>query len=852
MAFPASHRSCSTFGTRGVLGNEKSDVTKVDNDRKCNQAGNVLSCSLRQIANWWLRPDDNSEIKVSLPPLQRGFVWRPEQVARLWDSIIRGFPIGSLLLAPRQHDDDSKPAQGHGQSLPANRKPPTYWLLDGQQRVTSIALGFRDFLDSPADTCTEALWIDLKPEAAGEGVPFGLVTRAHPWGYRRDKLGERLSAADIRQAVEHFSEKNETGKPSKWRINKVFPWKLAAPMPLFMVLEAAEKHPAPEGMSECLKDAAKAKLEYLLGERMEEVIKVLEQGSCRGLLKRLRRAVIEYRIPALKSQHDLVKPEKEEKPSGAVEPLGLLFERINAGGTALSQEEIAYSQLKAIWPEARTIIEDELLRKIGHLARPARMAMLLLRVGQWIHQGHQDPGEANAMPLGVPSINDVRRLMGKPGVAASEQSARGEDKDDRAKPFGDWIRDWLESAEGAEALLEDAWALLVYRSDQEHTMHEGDCGLPRVLAAELTGGNFDLMVIFLYWLHLLRDNGGKPPKADSQRRCRTLGALTAIHWFGGGESSLIRVRDELLRIKGQGHSSDLPDFWNSDLFNRLVLQENDKSTVLVLPPPDLFAQALMAPLETPRQGAPEGLLKTLADDPESDSLNVSLYSLYGPDGDLEASVKEYIKAKLQRDDEVAARAMWWKVCQRVLEDRGRRLICFAQRKFIETHYDWFDPTQPKSIQDRNRPWDYDHILPHAWTHDGRGLRGSIPELVRAWVNTSGNLRAWPMEANRSKRDARVLEEKLDPYDLYNPQLVARASFARCKRWRDLENATPGTEERREFWGVHRNSKEMPKGRHYRLFVEAVVERTVDLYRHWYEMLRIGELMGEGDNERASG
>ncbi len=820
------------------------------NDCKGNQAGNVLSCSLRQIANWWLRPQGS--VKVSLPPLQRGFVWRPEQVARLWDSIIRGFPIGSLLLAQRQPGDDSKPAQGYGQSL-SDEIEPTHWLLDGQQRVTSIALGFRNFLDHPDDACTEALWIDLKSQAAGEGVPFALVTKSHPWGYRRDKPGGRLSAEDIRQALSHFLKaSDEEKKPSQLAINQVFPWKAAAPMPLFMVLKAAEVHATPEEMAEHLHDEGRIYLKDLLRKRWNEVDNILGRGSCRWLFERLGCAVREYRIPVLEVQHQVLVPEKDEEGEAPVEPLGLLFERINAGGTALSQEEIAYSQLKAIWPEARTIIEDELLREIGHLARPARMAMLLLRVGQWIHQGNRESSEGNVMPLGVPSISDVRRLMGKPGAAASKDSSRSKQKDNQTKPFREWVREWLQDREGARALLEDAWELLVYRSPQDRSGKEGNCGLPRVLAAELTGGNFDLVLIFLYWLHLLRDNGCEPPKANSQRRCRTLGALTAVDWFGGGESSLTRVRDELLRIKGRGDSSDLLDFWNSDLFNRLVLQENDKSTVLVLPPSDLIEKALKEPLEKPREGAPEGLLKTLAGDPGSDSLNVSLYSLYGPDSDLEASVKEYIKAKLQRDDEVAARAVWWKVCQRVLEDRGRRLICFAQRKFIETHYDWFDPTQPKSIQDRNRPWDYDHILPHAWTHDGRGLRGSIPELVRAWVNTSGNLRAWPMEANRSKRDADILEEALPAYKLNNPQEVAEASFLKGEEWREIEKATPGKKQdeevsparmEREFW---RNSDGHEKGRHYRLFMDAVVERTIKLYEHWYKTREIGELRRDGE------
>ena len=53
-----------------------------------------LNYTLSQVASW---ADGNSE--VTIPALQRGLVWKPEQVEMLWDSILRGFPIGSFLLA---------------------------------------------------------------------------------------------------------------------------------------------------------------------------------------------------------------------------------------------------------------------------------------------------------------------------------------------------------------------------------------------------------------------------------------------------------------------------------------------------------------------------------------------------------------------------------------------------------------------------------------------------------------------------------------------------------------------------------------------------------------------------------
>ena len=35
---------------------------------------------------------------VALPMIQRGFVWKPHQIIDLWDSLLRGMPVGSLLV----------------------------------------------------------------------------------------------------------------------------------------------------------------------------------------------------------------------------------------------------------------------------------------------------------------------------------------------------------------------------------------------------------------------------------------------------------------------------------------------------------------------------------------------------------------------------------------------------------------------------------------------------------------------------------------------------------------------------------------------------------------------------------
>jgi hypothetical protein len=75
---------------------------------------------------------------ILLPKFQRAFVWEKTQIVKLWDSIARGFPIGSILLwqSTLELRSENKIAD-----LPIKLPKPAYpvnYLLDGQQRLSSI------------------------------------------------------------------------------------------------------------------------------------------------------------------------------------------------------------------------------------------------------------------------------------------------------------------------------------------------------------------------------------------------------------------------------------------------------------------------------------------------------------------------------------------------------------------------------------------------------------------------------------------------------------------------------------------------------------------------------------------
>jgi uncharacterized protein with ParB-like and HNH nuclease domain len=87
-----------------------------------------------------------------LPAIQREFVWQPEQIQRLFDSLMQGYPFGTFLLWRVQSENSSKykfydfvrdyhqKDNPHCPPLPSQTDRVTA-VLDGQQRLTALNIG---------------------------------------------------------------------------------------------------------------------------------------------------------------------------------------------------------------------------------------------------------------------------------------------------------------------------------------------------------------------------------------------------------------------------------------------------------------------------------------------------------------------------------------------------------------------------------------------------------------------------------------------------------------------------------------------------------------------------------------
>jgi hypothetical protein len=90
-----------------------------------------------------------------LPAIQREFVWKPEQIERLFDSLMQGYPFGTFLFWKVEPSTSGKfkfydfvlnyhqRDAAHCPELPALHNQAVTAVLDGQQRLTALNIGLR-------------------------------------------------------------------------------------------------------------------------------------------------------------------------------------------------------------------------------------------------------------------------------------------------------------------------------------------------------------------------------------------------------------------------------------------------------------------------------------------------------------------------------------------------------------------------------------------------------------------------------------------------------------------------------------------------------------------------------------
>ena len=190
--------------------------------------------------------------QIRVPRFQRAFVWRQADLHALLDSILRGFPIGSILVWDTEENIESTRRIGPMEISP---RPDgmTGYLLDGQQRVSTLVgtLRLTDGMNATVDQVDWRVYCNLDTRdfhrAPAEGVgpqhfPVRSLlntagffeacrriqsegddpVRSQKWLDEADRLANafrdyqlpliRIRDADLDSAVTVFARLNRTGR----------------------------------------------------------------------------------------------------------------------------------------------------------------------------------------------------------------------------------------------------------------------------------------------------------------------------------------------------------------------------------------------------------------------------------------------------------------------------------------------------------------------------------------------------------------------------------------------------------------------------------------------------------------
>lgn len=806
---------------------------------------NVASLTLPEIASWQIdltQKSQGSQFVAELPALQRGSVWKPEQIETLWDSIIQGFPVGSFLLSPY----DANLGTQRFKHATKDTLHPTHMLLDGQQRATGIALGFLNPWrnTSPDEEVKSVLWVDLAVPPKGRDVDFvfRVITRSHPWGYSRSNPIDRISQQQIRDSLRAFKKANaplfDDLKPHKIPLRAVWPWDAVAPIPVSILIEALR---IKNGDIETSMQHARSSLDNLAFMKLPEtddgnpdtlpkhwknqhdgVCAAFDQASdlherLKNLLSTLNdRISSKYVIPAsiipTHALNNTANNDQDESRS----PVESLFIRINSAGTPLAGEELMYSLIKSAWIEA----PDAIAKLTHRLATPARTALLASRLvrarnqrKRWIER--QD-GENFTMRLpGTPSVDEFRRWM----------HGMNQDQPGFAKELQDYIqKEGLHVFEMARQFLT-----------------EGDYGLPVVLANELAQKSQDVFFLLLYWLERMIENKLDPLSNENNRR-RAIGFVTALSWFSRTDSKP-RAVDAIWHDLQKIDSKSLPDFFDRKRFLKTMeIDKKGRQHMIPLVSPDTLEMALRKKIL-----GYQGCTNTISADDSDIWMDWNWWSSLIDQGrpkDIDKELAPYFSKENREDEDDEsvsvsdrARDSWGQFMSILYENKS--MLIYAQRQWINDWFSDFDPSLPEFIEDKNRPWDYDHIHPQNLL---RGRNGGtlqrLPKILTYWHQSIGNLRAWPLEANRSDGDdspskkLREATKEEKRYEISDENKIGASLIDENDFKLYWDNCTPRDD-------IRLNN--VLSRKEQRALINAIIWRFLAIYRKWYEDLKISTL-----------
>jgi len=128
--------------------------------------------------------------KYQIPTFQRDVVWEKENVKKLWDSIYKFYPLGSILIWKTNTKLESHREIG-GIKFADNFYSNEYqYILDGQQRTTSLLASIHGGKIANNENFNPTLYIDLTIELTDATDDTSYPKRFLFWDEIDDREGQ--------------------------------------------------------------------------------------------------------------------------------------------------------------------------------------------------------------------------------------------------------------------------------------------------------------------------------------------------------------------------------------------------------------------------------------------------------------------------------------------------------------------------------------------------------------------------------------------------------------------------------------------------------------------------------------
>lgn len=429
----------------------------------------------------WATGNREYEKPLKLPPIQRGFVWKPKQIVDLWDSLLRGMPIGSMMvtkLVGTGCDIKTK--------ITEEIKNEAIGLLDGQQRTLAMLIGW-PFPD-PNQHC---LWIDLAEEGY-KGAPFNirLTTSAQPFGF--DHISHsKLSKYERKRARERYDEKHKKylTKPDyelfdlskEDESEQPRPWKADGKINFFVRIKDLWQAFRKNNNSEsAFLDEVKSMI-----KSTRDFSESLADDQLSNLYKAfVRMESLEVPLILIPEHISISKPEISS--NDATDPLVLLFERIGRNGASLSAEDLLFSMIKRQWPGAQDLVNNiHNKTEVKAFMSATDYVMTAFRLAVAQYNDCEDKHRIADTPR--PNPGDFHRHLGN---LLGKEEEKEEEKEKRP------LRNYLKEDNPLFRAFKELFETLSYR---KNVGQEQDIGLPSLMMPHLPRG---LIQVLLRWVML--------------------------------------------------------------------------------------------------------------------------------------------------------------------------------------------------------------------------------------------------------------------------------------------------------------------------------------------------------------